>query len=124
HLTSPDGKESDSIALASKGNGEYEAVLDDVPSKANGFWSVRYDATGVNDHGVEFARTGSNQFMNERPTARLGMINSKRDGDTLHVSVNARVLESGRYRLDVIVASRDDRRGIAWGESELTLEPG
>ncbi|HJW92384.1 MAG TPA: hypothetical protein VJ901_02085 [Thermoanaerobaculia bacterium] len=106
HLTSPDGKEFDTIALRDKGNGEYEAVIDDVPSKATGFWSVRYDADGVSNHGIEFARTGSNQFMNERPTARLGMIHSKRDGDTLHVSVNAHVLESGRYRLDVIVAKR------------------
>jgi hypothetical protein len=124
HLTSPDGKESDSIALNARGNGEYEAVVADLPSRTNGFWSVRYDASGVNDRGIEFARTGSNQFMNERPTARLGTITSKRDGDTLHVSVNARVLESGHYRLDVIVASRVERRGVAWGESELTLDSG
>jgi hypothetical protein len=123
HLTSPDGKESDSIALRDKGNGEYETTIADVPSNVAGFWSVRYDADGVSNRGVEFARTGSNQFMNERPTAHLGMLHSQKNGDTLHVSVNANVIESGRYRLDVIVATKE-RTGIAWGESQLTLDPG
>ena len=128
HLIAPDGTAGDSIALADKGNGEYEAVVDALPSRANGFWSVRYDADGVNARGVEFARSGSNQFMNERSSARLGGIRMSVDGTTLHVSADADVIEAGHYRFDVIVASRKnangERRGIAWGESEKTLDGG
>jgi len=127
-LATPDGKEGDSIALADKGNGEYEAVIAELPSRANGFWNVRYDADGVTAHGVEFARTGSNQFMNERLSARLGRINSRVEGDMLHVTADANVMEAGRYRFDVIVASTRDangaRQGVAWGEAAQTLERG
>jgi len=128
HLVAPDGKVGDELALASKGNGEYEATVSDLPSSANGFWSVRYDAGGFTAHGVEFARSGSNEFMNERGSARLGNVRMTVDGDTLHVTADADVLQPGRYRFDVIVASRKDasgeRRGIAWGESEQTLDHG
>jgi len=127
-LATPDGKEGDAIALIDKGNGEYEAVIAELPSRANGFWNVRYDAGGVTAHGVEFARTGSNQFMNERLSARLGRINSRVEGDVLHVTADASVMEAGRYRFDVIVASTPDangaRQGVAWGEAAQTLERG
>jgi len=126
HLTTPDGKDGDSIALADKGNGVYEALVAELPSRANGFWSVRYDADGVTNHGVEFARTGSNQFMNERAGARLGNVHARVDGNTLHVTASADVLEAGHYRFDVIVASRGEQRGerlgVAWGESAQTLD--
>jgi hypothetical protein len=128
HLTAPDGTEGKSIALADKGNGVYEAIVDELPSRTSGFWSVRYDADGVNAHGVEFARSGSNQFMNERASAHLGGIQSRIVGDHLHVTASADVVESGRYRFDVIVASSRDangeRRGLAWGEAEQTLGTG
>jgi len=128
HLTAPDGTAGDSIALADKGHGEYEAVIAELPSRANGFWSVRYDADGVTAHGVEFARTGSNQFMNERNSAHLGGIRSRVENGMLHVTANAEIAEAGRYRFDVIVASGRDksgeRRGLAWGEAAQTLERG
>jgi hypothetical protein len=128
HLTTPDGKEGDAIALADKGNGEYEAVVAELPSRTNGFWNVRYDADGVTAHGVEFARTDANQFMNERASARLGRINSRVENGVLHVTASANVIEAGHYRFDVIAASTPDangaRQGIAWGESAQLLERG
>ncbi len=127
HLIAPDGSEQESIVLKPAGNGSYAATVKDIDATP-GFWSVRYDASGVSMSGAEFARTSSNQFMNERASARLGIVRMRRDGDTLRVTANANVLEAGNYRLDVIVASSRDekgeRAGIAWGESQQTLTPG
>jgi len=127
HLVSPDNVEQE-LALREVANGEYEAVINDLPSKAHGFWTVRYEADGTTLHGVEFARNGSNQFMNERASARLHDLRIERTGDTLHVTAIADVAIAGRYRFDVISASARDaqgeRHGLAWGESEATLAIG
>jgi len=127
-LTAPGGVAGDAIVLADRGNGEYSATVNDLPSATSGFWTARYDADGVTSQGVEFARTGSNDFMNERASARLGTVRAKVTGDTLHVTASADVLTPGRYRFDVIVATTRDaageRHGIAWGEAERTLDAG
>jgi len=127
-LISPEGRTSDAFVLEEQSGGRYSTTFAELPSKADGFWTVRYDAEGTTVHGVEFARTSSNQFMNERSSAHLGLVRTRLTGDTLHVVANADVLQAGRYRLDVIVASARDangqRQGIAWGESEQTLDAG
>lgn len=128
-LTAPGACSSgDEIVLADKGNGDYAAVLDDLPSSASGFWNATFDAAGTTLHGVEFARSGSNQFMNERLSARLGRVRATVAGGVLQITADADVVAGGRYRLNVIVASRREgngaRRGIAWGEEEQTLAAG
>ncbi|MCU1229206.1 MAG: hypothetical protein JWO97_2090 [Acidobacteria bacterium] len=137
-LAAPGASAGEAIAMfddgthgdGAKDDGEYAAIVKDLPSNANGFWSVRYDAGGTNGRGAVFARSGSSAFMNERTTARLDN-NSLRatisDG-VLHVRANADVAIAGSYRFDVIVASSTDakgeRRGIAWGEAIRTLTGG
>ena len=129
-LAAPNGVAGDSIALADLGNGEYETVVNDLPSAEAGFCTARYDAEGTTARGVEFARSGSNEIMNERGAARLRArsVHAAIDGDVLHVTAAADVAEAGRYRFDVIVASsrdaRGERLGIAWGEAERTLDRG
>jgi hypothetical protein len=128
YLTAPNGVEGDAIALREIANGEYEFALNELPSNAAGFWNVRYDADGTTLRGVEFARSGSNEFRNERPSAHLRNLQVTKDGETLHISATADVVTAGRYRFDVILASarnaEGERNGIAWGESEQTLNAG
>jgi hypothetical protein len=121
-----DGAHSD----GAKNDGVYAASVADLPSNEPGFWRARYEATGTSARGVEFARTGSNELMNERPSAHL-QANSVRatiDGGVLRVSAAADVAITGQYRFDVIVASRRDgtgeRRGLASGEAIRELGRG
>jgi hypothetical protein len=121
-----DGAHNDGAA----NDGEYAAVLRELPSDATGFWAVRYDADGATSDGVPFARSGASSFMNEAARARLqrdSVIATVADG-VLHVRANADVLAAGAYRFDVIVASaadaRGERNGVAWGEAVRTLTTG
>jgi hypothetical protein len=127
-LVPPGGEPGEAIVLADRGDGVYTAVVSDLPSHVSGFWTIRYDAEGTTPRGVAFARSGSAQIMNERPSARLGNIRATVDGDTLRVTAAADVTQRGRYRFDVIAASPADgsgeRRGVAWGEAERALELG
>jgi hypothetical protein len=121
-----DGTHSDGEA----NDGDYGATISDLRSNAAGFWSVRYDASGVNARGTAFARSGSSAFMNERRSARLdaSSLHATLTDGVLHVRANADVAIGGAYRFDVIVASRADtkgeRQGIAWGEAVRTLTTG
>lgn len=116
-----DGRHDDGAA----NDGVYAASVTSLPGDAYGFWTVRYDAEGTNAQGVAFARSSSNEFMNERPTAHLraSSIRTTRDGDVLHVRAGADVLVPGRYRLDVIVVNGASQ-GIATGEATVTLTSG
>lgn len=113
-----------------KNDGVYAATVAELPSTRAGFWRVRYDASGMNAAGVEFARTGSSEFMNERPSARLaaGNVSVAVVGDTLRVTSDIDVAIAGNYRYDVIVASRADaageRRGLAAGQELHALATG
>jgi len=130
HLVAPNGADGGAIDLADNGRGEYEAIVNDLPSATAGFWSVRYDSEGTTARGVAFARTGSSELMNERGAARLlgRTVHATVDGNVLHVTARADVRDAGRYRFDVIAASAadagGDRHGIAWGEAERTLDSG
>lgn len=121
-----DGRHNDGAA----NDGDYAAVVTDLPSGAAGFWSVRYDAEGTSAQDVAFARSSSNEFMNERLSARLNARSIRAtvvDG-MLRVTANADVLVAGRYRFDVIVASprnaNGERQGLATGDAEQTLPAG
>jgi hypothetical protein len=113
-----------------KNDGVYAATVAELPSARTGFWRVRYEASGTNAAGVEFARTGSSEFMNERASARLDAdgVNARIVGDMVRVSSDVDVAIAGQYRYDVIVASRADargeRRGIAAGQEVHTLTTG
>lgn len=113
-----------------KDDGLYAATLDELPSNEAGFWRASYDASGISARGVEFARTGSSELMNERASASLEprSVRATIDGDVLRISATANVAIAGNYRYDVIVASRRDatgeRRGIASGEAMRTLDRG
>jgi hypothetical protein len=138
HLAAPGASAGDAIAMfddgahgdGAKDDGEYAAIVNELPSNANGFWSVRYDANGSNERGALFARSGSSAFMNERPSARLDndSLHATITDGVLHVRAQADVAIGGSYRFDVIVASSADakgeRRGIAWGEAVRTLTSG
>lgn len=121
-----DGRHNDGAA----NDGDYAAVVTDLPSSAAGFWTVRYDAEGTNGQGVAFARSSSNEFMNERLSARLDVrsIRATVADGMLRVTAGADVLVPGRYRFDVIVASPRDangeRQGLATGDAEQTLTAG
>src|SRR6266542_105317 len=137
-LAAPGGMAGGTIELfddgahgdGAKDDGEYAAVVKVLPSTTPGFWSVRYDAEGTTPQGVEFERSGSSDFMNERSAARLRArsLRATIDGDVLRVTAAADVAEGGRYRFDVIVASargaNGERQGVAWGEAERTLDRG
>ena len=121
-----DGRHNDGAA----NDGDYAAVVTELPSRAAGFWTVRYDAEGTSAQGVAFARSSSNEFMNERLSARLHARSIRAtvvDG-MLRVTANADVLVAGRYRFDVIVASPlnagGERQGLATGDAEQTLAAG
>lgn len=121
-----DGRHNDGAA----NDGDYAAVVTDLPSSATGFWTVRYDAEGTSGQGVAFARSSSNEFMNERLSARLNARSIRAtvvDG-MLRVTANAEILVAGRYRFDVIVASARDangeRQGLATGDAEQMLSAG
>jgi hypothetical protein len=122
-LVSPDGKTFESIALTEHSDGIYEATLADLPARAHGAWSVRFDAEGATTDGTRFARTGSGELIAERGAARLGRIRTEVVGDMLRIAVGADVNLAGRYRLDVLIADAD-RNGVAWGEGVRDLVAG
>jgi hypothetical protein len=118
-----DGTHGDRVA----NDGVYSASVATLGNEP-GFWRARYDASGTTPRGVEFARTGSNEIMNERASARMSNVQSAIDGESLHITANVQVAEPGQYRYDVVVASRRDgsgeRRGLAWGEAMRVLDRG
>lgn len=113
-----------------KDDGLYAASLAELPSNEPGFWRARYDASGTTARGVEFARSGSNELMNERASAKLDgrSIRAAIDGDVVRITAAADVASAGQYRYDVIVASRRDatgqRRGLAAGQAMRLLDRG
>ena len=104
-LAAPGGMAGEAIELfddgahddGAKNDGEYAAIVAELPLATPGFWSVRYDAEGTTSQGVEFARSGSSAFMNERAAARLRPRSARAtvDGDVLHVTATADVAEGG-----------------------------
>jgi hypothetical protein len=133
-LASPDGKAGAPVELfddgrhqdGAAGDGAYGARLEGA-SFAPGFWSVKFDAVGDDAKGSAFERTSSSGFMSESGAAVLGAVSAV-SGRGLRVSADANVRVAGRYRLDVIVATRPDadgrQEGVAWAESSLTLAAG
>lgn len=133
-LASPDGKAGAPVELfddgrhqdGAAGDGAYGARLEGT-SFAPGFWSVRFDASGDDAKGSAFERTSSSGFMSESGAAALGAVSAV-SGRGLRVSTDANVRVAGRYRLDVIVATRPDadgrQEGVAWAESTLELAAG
>ncbi len=134
-LAAPGATAGDAIPLFDDGehddgaadDGIYGAVVRDV-APDSGMWSVRFDADGINAHGVRFARTSSGGFMNERDAVRLGPPHAILDGEVLRITVPATVLAGGNYRFDVIVAGPEngsgERESLAWAESAVALERG
>lgn len=133
-LAGPGGKAGEPVALfddgrhqdGAAGDGVYAARLDAGPL-APGFWSVRFDAAGKDARGHAFERTSSSGFMSESGAAVLIGARAVR-GAGLQVTADADVRVPGRYRLDVIVATRPDaagrQQGVAWAESARTLPAG
>ena len=133
-LAGPEGKAGDAVALFDDGRHQDGAAGDgvfaarvDAGAMAPGFWSVRFDASGQDARGNAFLRTSSSGFMSESGAAVLTAARAVA-GRGLRVSADASVALAGRYRLDVIVATRPDaagrQQGVAWAESARTLAAG
>jgi hypothetical protein len=133
-LASPAGRGGEEIALPDDGrhgdgaadDGTYGASVEGT--LAPGFWSVRFDAEGETARGA-FARTSSSGFMSEPGAAVLSRTVDARHGrEGLQVEARAEVRAAGRYRYEVVAATRPDadgnRRGVAWVESPRTLAAG
>jgi FixH len=121
-LASPGGKAFDSIALADKGNGVYEATLAELPANVPGAWQVRFEAEGATANGVSFARTGFGELVAERGAARLRNVSAEVVGENLRVTAPALVHIEGNYRFDVIVAANG--QSLAWAEGARQLDRG
>jgi hypothetical protein len=108
------------------GDGAYGARVEGA-ANAPGFWSVRFDAAGVDGRGASFERTSSSGFMTESGAASLDAARATA-GRGLHVAAVADVRVAGRYRLDVLVATPPDadgrQVGVAWAQSPRTLAVG
>ena len=108
------------------GDGAYAARVEGE-ANAPGFWSVRFDASGQDARGGVFERTSSSGFMTETGAATLGATRATL-GQGLHVAAVADVKVAGRYRLEVLVATRPDadgrQVGVAWAQAPRTLAVG
>jgi len=121
-LASPRGQTFDVVALQDEGDGSYTATLSELPQQMPGPWQIRFDADGVTEKGVRFARTGGGELVAERGAARLGAPRLEIAGTSLRVSVPADIAMRGNYRLDVIVAR--DGKSLAWAEGARNLATG
>jgi hypothetical protein len=122
-LSPPQGLAGDSIRLYDDGRHGDGAAADGVyaarvtPDDAAGLWTVRVEAEGSDGAGRSFARTGASGFMTEPGHARLrteavtARAVSVRGERLLRVTAVADVARPGRYRLDVLAASRPDAGG-------------
>jgi hypothetical protein len=122
-LASPNGRSFATVDLIDRGDGVYEATLDDLPANVTGAWQVRFEAAGATSEGVTFARTGSGELFAERGAATLSSLRTEVIGNVLRVSVDADMHDAGNYRLDVFIADKD-RNAIAWGEGARQLTIG
>jgi hypothetical protein len=122
-LASPRGRAYDAIPMIDRGDGTYTATVADLPERAHGAWQVRFEAEGVTNEGVRFARTGSGELVAERGAARLRAIETQVDGDVLRVRVPADIHFAGTYRFDVILADAA-KNSVAWGEGVRKLDTG
>jgi hypothetical protein len=117
-----DGRHDDGAA----GDGAYGARVEGAANAA-GFWSVRFDAVGQDANGASFERTSSSGFMTESGAASLDATRATL-GRGLRVAAVADVRVSGRYRLDVLVATPPDadgrQVGVAWAQAPRTLAVG
>lgn len=132
-LAAPGGRAGDAITLADDGrhgdgaadDGTYGGSVEGA--LAPGFWSVRFDAEGETARGA-FARTGSSGFMSESGAAVVSKASGTATAEGLRVSARADVRVAGRYRYEVVAATRPDadgrQQGVAWAESPRTLAAG
>jgi hypothetical protein len=118
-----DGRSGDGAAS----DGVYGAVVRGVRSDP-GPLDVRFEATGTDRRGAEFARTSGTGLVNEPGVARLTDVAARPTKAGLLVTGVADVRAAGRFRLDVTVAGPDQgdgsRAALAWAEEDHQLPAG
>ena len=103
------------------------SLLAALPAAAADKASEGRFAPGQDARGGVFERTSSSGFMTETGAATLGATRATL-GQGLHVAAVADVKVAGRYRLEVLVATRPDadgrQVGVAWAQAPRTLAVG